>query len=538
MTLKELLEDETLKDLKVINEGAELDRTVSSVESTETPDVVSYVPVDSLIITTAMIYKDDQEELCKLIVRLNTLPCAGLGIKLGRFVQELSPKVIETADALGFPLIRIPMWRTLGDVYHCFLSIIWESENKDLINALNIQKKFYSLITHGSSLKGLVSTLGATIHKHVLIIDRFGEICGRASTDKYEERAATELIRSIDKDDSEYTLRKLPVKPNGEEEVVTLYPIKSINRNSHYLLVFDHENNSAISAFVMEEIILIFGIHFYKNLFMYHNEMQAKERFLKIMLNMEKCESWSSGQILTLGKEHGLKHSTYYKVVLACFRHVESKKFHVAQLMSREEKYILVYDLLKRKIGTCFCGDILVFPDVDNWRYVLLIQERDKKLVKKLDEIHRAVEDAYHEQMVFSYGNNTDTMGTVASSYWEAAEIFNSLADHPDEYIFAYQPKNILELLKGISGSKIDEVCRRMLKDLAFPADEMNLELKRTLRAYLDCRCSIMETANHLYLHRNTVRYRIKKCQEILGNDLSDAEYCFQLQLCLILSDM
>ncbi len=81
-------------------------------------------------------------------------------------------------------------------------------------------------------------------------------------------------------------------------------------------------------------------------------------------------------------------------------------------------------------------------------------------------------------------------------------------------------------------------MCRRMLKELAFPADEMNRELKKTLKAYLDCHCSIMETANRLYLHRNTVRYRIKKCEEIMGNDLSDSQYCFQLQLCLILSDM
>ena len=28
------------------------------------------------------------------------------------------------------------------------------------------------------------------------------------------------------------------------------------------------------------------------------------------------------------------------------------------------------------------------------------------------------------------------------------------------------------------------------------------------------------------------------KCEEIMGNDLSDSQYCFQLQLCLILSDM
>ncbi len=41
MTLKELLENESVSGLKVMNEKADLDRTVSTIESTETPDVFS-----------------------------------------------------------------------------------------------------------------------------------------------------------------------------------------------------------------------------------------------------------------------------------------------------------------------------------------------------------------------------------------------------------------------------------------------------------------------------------------------------------------
>ena len=44
MTLKSLLENESLRDLTVMNPKADLERTISTVESTETPDVISYVP--------------------------------------------------------------------------------------------------------------------------------------------------------------------------------------------------------------------------------------------------------------------------------------------------------------------------------------------------------------------------------------------------------------------------------------------------------------------------------------------------------------
>ena len=108
MTLKELLENDGVSGLTVLNEKADLDRTVSTIESTETPDVFSYVDANCLILTTAMIYKDNQQLLCDLIVRLNALPCAGLAIKMGRFIDRLDEKVIEKADQLGFPIIMIP----------------------------------------------------------------------------------------------------------------------------------------------------------------------------------------------------------------------------------------------------------------------------------------------------------------------------------------------------------------------------------------------------------------------------------------------
>ena len=174
MTLRELLAYESLSSLTVINENADLDRCVSSVESTETPDVAIYVAKESFIITTAMIYKEDQSKLCELILRLNALPCAGLGIKIGRFLNALDPIVIETADSVGFPLIAIPMNQTLGNVYHNSLSIIWDSKNKQLTEVLNVQRKYCDLIIHGASLRHLLNIIGTSLKKRMLIIDRLG----------------------------------------------------------------------------------------------------------------------------------------------------------------------------------------------------------------------------------------------------------------------------------------------------------------------------------------------------------------------------
>ena len=51
-----------------------------------------------------------------------------------------------------------------------------------------------------------------------------------------------------------------------------------------------------------------------------------------------------------------------------------------------------------------------------------------------------------------------------------------------------------------------------------------NGDLYDTLRAYIDCERSLSRTAAALFTHRNTVLYRIRKCQDLLGGDLDSAE--------------
>ncbi|MHA6793152.1 helix-turn-helix domain-containing protein [Pseudonocardia bannensis] len=47
-------------------------------------------------------------------------------------------------------------------------------------------------------------------------------------------------------------------------------------------------------------------------------------------------------------------------------------------------------------------------------------------------------------------------------------------------------------------------------------------EYTTTLRVYLENKRSVGRTAQHLYLHRNTVAYRINRVLDVLGVDLDD----------------
>lgn len=60
---------------------------------------------------------------------------------------------------------------------------------------------------------------------------------------------------------------------------------------------------------------------------------------------------------------------------------------------------------------------------------------------------------------------------------------------------------------------------------------EYGVKLLPTLQTYLMMSCSIKETAEALFLHRNSIIYLLRKAEEIGGLDLNDAGTRFALRM-------
>jgi len=81
-----------------------------------------------------------------------------------------------------------------------------------------------------------------------------------------------------------------------------------------------------------------------------------------------------------------------------------------------------------------------------------------------------------------------------------------------------------------------DSLARQTLIETYYlPLAKSSPELLGTLRAYLDCGRSLEQTAKLLFVHANTVRYRLKRIYEEISADPTDARTAFVLQVALLL---
>ncbi len=77
----------------------------------------------------------------------------------------------------------------------------------------------------------------------------------------------------------------------------------------------------------------------------------------------------------------------------------------------------------------------------------------------------------------------------------------------------------------------LEAYCHPALKLLRRYDSENNTELFRTLETYLSCDCSIKLSSEKLFIHRNSLTYRLKRILELTQIDLNDSATRFLLEM-------
>ena len=108
-----------------------------------------------------------------------------------------------------------------------------------------------------------------------------------------------------------------------------------------------------------------------------------------------------------------------------------------------------------------------------------------------------------------------------------------------DHSLIFYSDMGIYKLLMGIEDREIiQEYYDKSIRPLLDYDEKNDSDLAAVLRAYLNHNGSVKETADELYVHRNTINYKLTRISEILDMDLSQLNTRLQLSVGFMLEDM
>jgi purine catabolism regulator len=92
-------------------------------------------------------------------------------------------------------------------------------------------------------------------------------------------------------------------------------------------------------------------------------------------------------------------------------------------------------------------------------------------------------------------------------------------------------------LLAELARSPDLEPFRKLVEPLEAYDSERGSDLLRTLRVFFAANGNASEAADRLFLHRNSLLYRLDRVEELTGLDLRDSRSRLALQLGLLATD-
>ena len=537
--LAEVLALPRFSDLQLLSSHSNLTQPLESVEITETPDVADFIPKNVMILTTAMIYKDDQEKLKPFIDSLKQAECTALGIKVGRFLDEISPEIVAYASAVDLPLIKIPSTQPLGGLLHEIVGYLRDSKTEQMSVAFDIQKRFSTLLMQDVDATRFIAEFAKILNAPIILLSPWQQVIAHSNYFYGNQKSAEFFIKQLSKDHFQQLAQEKKIfrlQDERQENIqVAGLPIRVNDYFPYYLLVlFPEQIPYPISEFAIDQAILVLTFMLFKNQKIAESFEHLKTDFLDRLLDthqeaLSKHQNW-----LELWKNYRLINSDYYQLAIVYGVTKPENETHIRYQQAEGQ---LIFQWLKEQLPEIL-PDVALFKLKNQNKSILIFQSKKNDHLMILQNLAERLQQALPITIRFALGNAYENLEDLPNSYIEASSTLEaSLHAQKPATVQLFHPKGLAGLFEKIGTEDVEYFCQQQLKELAYPTEPTLQELRKTLKVFLDFNCEITKTANALYLHRNTIKYRMNQCEKLLGTSIQEPETSLLLRVALELSE-
>lgn len=506
--------------------GAEgLDRKITDIDVFEVPDGIYWTDEGEFNITTGYYYKDNPDDLIKVIEIQNEKKAAGIGIKLGRFINKIPKKVLDRANELDFPVISIPVNLGYGDIIWPVVSLLLGENSYDEYIINKFKKELHSTTKEKYYLNNMILLLNNYLNSDIYVIEK----------DHFN------LIKSLPTEKDYSIIKDIFFKNNYLEKDRML--VKKIN-NKYYRVykIFHHghiygyfgivsdqynEKKAALEMNFLKEIyahIIIHILSYSKNKLEYIKSID--ELFLKLI------QGNYTGEEISLREETKLLGVDYYQDRII-FSIVQKSKInrHI-----KKELTLYLSRIFSNKIK-----DLYIVDEIDN---IVMIMSPINMSKDNLDlianEVINKIKLKYNkENFTIGISKECSSLKHIDAAYEEAiyAEKIGSSLDNKS--IYFYDDYIVYHMMTKLHNhSAVKKIYRNIITKIRKESGNSSEELIKTIKYLVKYDFNITKASEKLFLHRNTLYKRIIKIQEIIGYDFEQPDTKFILQMVSKLDDL
>ncbi|AUS95514.1 CdaR family transcriptional regulator [Clostridium thermosuccinogenes] len=305
----------------------------------------------------------------------------------------------------------------------------------------------------------------------------------------------------------------IPQKLNETDDVCIsgnyAYKRIYIKKKPEYIAFIEYTDETSLKFLSLISINVI-------NMKLYYDEKFDKSSFLKNVLMGNALP----GEIAVKAKELHIAYNAYRVVFL---------------IKTEKNKEMYVHETIQGLFPNKSKDFIIVLDD----EFTVLIKElKPDSDLKEIEKVARSIVDTLNtETMVkamVGIGTVADSLAGTMQSFKEAktaltvGDIFSN-----DSSIFHYNNLGLGRLIYQLP----ENLCRLFLKEVFKEGsfESLDAEYLTTIQKFFDNNLNVSETARQMFVHRNTLVYRLDKIKKITGLDLTRFDDAIILKFAMLI---
>lgn len=157
-----------------------------------------------------------------------------------------------------------------------------------------------------------------------------------------------------------------------------------------------------------------------------------------------------------------------------------------------------------------------------------------------VENIYEKIEEKYGELgLAIGMGGFYTAPKKIHKSYEEALTVIRLSQLHNNRYLYKYKDIGAYQIIMNVDNQKIIEQFRQNMLGRLYKYDELNdTDFISFLRIFLEENGSTNKISQRVFVHRNTVLYKVNKLEMLLDMDLSNTFTKTNLYLSFLIEDI
>lgn len=511
ITIQHLLILPSLRHAKVVAGHRGLDQIVSSISVLEyaiptcLQDALFHnneFQGGEIVISALISIKDDVEAQCACIRRLHEVGEVGLILYyVGIFLPDIAKEVQAVAEELDFPILCMPknrMDQRYSEVIQEVMEAILKDRQKDTYIVASMLDRISLLPPHQRSMDTLLRMLSDRVHASFYLLDSTQHTLNAATWPQLGNVDSSSIFQYLDKLQEGQEPTKLEV--HRHVFYGNSIRIQNMAEAMHLMILKENEPLPAMMCAQLQEIVQLFV-----NIWSQSHGAVRNEELIHAILHDEPSKMRRLADILHISVEK------IHSMWMIRIKQREGRKGQIDKIQASSESFLQEY------------FQLVISAPIEDFLILFMGEEKNKEIEQQLGDMYIAYQKEQGEDVIVCGSYTLKDTSSVREAYTDVMLYL-------DAAITLYPQRGYLNLMEiqyaKMIRQKIDEgeeVVRKILSVLDFSIRDLHQkeELLHTLCVYLlDGDMRVQKTADLLFVHKNTVKYRIHLLQEKLHSQI------------------